>query len=105
MIAAASFRAIRQGGSLRATLEVARRLRPQTDAPLVLFSYYNPIFTFGDVALIEAAAAAGVDALLVVDLPPEWRGGRVVVDGKPVQPRDGELRLRQLPAHVTVRRR
>lgn len=71
VIAAASFRAIRQGGSLRATLEVARKLRPKTQAPLVLFSYYNPIFTYGDVALIDAAAAAGIDALLVVDLPPE----------------------------------
>jgi tryptophan synthase alpha chain len=71
VIAAASFRAIQRGGSLRATLQLAASLRPKTAAPLVLFSYYNPIFTFGDVQLIDAAKAAGIDALLVVDLPPE----------------------------------
>jgi tryptophan synthase alpha chain len=71
VIAAASFRAIQRGGSLRATLELASNLRSKTTAPLVLFSYYNPIFTYGDEQLVDAAKAAGIDALLVVDLPPE----------------------------------
>lgn len=71
VIAAASFRAIQHGGSLRATLQLASNLRGKTNAPLVLFSYYNPIFTFGDEQLVDAAKAAGIDALLVVDLPPE----------------------------------
>lgn len=71
VIAAASYRAIRTGGSLRSAIEVARSLRTDTDAPLVLFSYYNPILTFGDAALPRAAAEAGIDALLLVDLPPE----------------------------------
>lgn len=71
VIAAAAYRAIHQGGSLKAALDVAGRLREESDAPLVLFTYYNPIIAFGDARLPAAAARAGVDALLVVDLPPE----------------------------------
>ncbi len=71
VIAAASQRAIRSGGSLRAALSVARTLREGTDAPLVLFSYYNPLLAFGEERLPQAAVDAGVDGLLIVDLPPE----------------------------------
>lgn len=71
VISAAMYDAIRAGGSLRAALDVARRLRERSDKPLVLFSYYNPLIAFGEEALAAAAAAAGVDGLLVVDLPPE----------------------------------
>lgn len=71
VIAAASFRAIHNGGSLRAALEVARAVRAKSEAPLVLFTYYNPIIAFGEERLPAAARKDGVDALLVVDLPPE----------------------------------
>jgi tryptophan synthase alpha chain len=71
VIAKASYEAITTGGSLKSAIEVARRLRAESDAPLVLFTYYNPIVSFGDVELIQAAAQAGVDALLIVDLPPD----------------------------------
>jgi tryptophan synthase alpha chain len=72
VIAAAAYRAIHNGGSLKATLDVARKVREEhPDAPLVLFTYYNPIIAFGEERLPAAAAAAGIDALLVVDLPPE----------------------------------
>ncbi len=71
VIAQASYRAIHQGGSLTAALYTAREVRAASDAPLVLFSYYNPIFAFGDERLPKAANAAGIDGLLVVDLPPE----------------------------------
>lgn len=71
VIAQAMYSAIQAGGSLRAALEVARRLREVSDKPLVLFSYYNPIVAFGERALPQAATAAGIDGLLVVDLPPE----------------------------------
>ncbi|MEZ4225359.1 MAG: tryptophan synthase subunit alpha [Polyangiaceae bacterium] len=70
-IAAASRRAIAGGGSLRAALSVAERLRAETKAPLVLFTYMNPVMAFGEARLPAAAAAAGLDALLLVDLPPE----------------------------------
>lgn len=71
VIAKASYEAIEQGGSLRAALELARRLRAFSDAPLILFSYYNPIVSFGDVELPRALAEAGIDGILIVDLPPD----------------------------------
>jgi len=71
VIAKASYEAIGQGGSLRSALELAKRLRATSDAPLILFSYYNPIVSFGDVELVDAALEAGADGILVVDLPPD----------------------------------
>jgi len=71
VIAAASHRAIAQGGSLRAALRVAEAVRQRTEAPIVLFSYYNPVLSFGDSRLPDEAVARGADGLLVVDLPPE----------------------------------
>lgn len=71
VIAAAAFRAIQNGGSLAAALEVARAVRARSDAPVVLFTYYNPVMAFGEQRLAGVARDSGVDALLVVDLPPE----------------------------------
>ncbi len=71
VIAAASYRAIQRGGSLKMALACASELRKGSDAPLVLMGYYNPVVAFGETALPEAAAQAGVDGLLIVDLPPE----------------------------------
>ncbi len=71
VIARASQRALAKGGGLGATLRVARKIRAQTDAPIVLFGYYNPLFVRGEGAVVDAAAEAGADALLVVDLPIE----------------------------------
>lgn len=71
VIAAASQRALRAGGSLRTALALAADLRKVTEAPLVLFTYLNPILAYGELALPKAAIEHGVDGLLVVDLPPE----------------------------------
>jgi len=71
VIAAAAQRAIRAGATLTAALELARRLRAESAAPLVLFTYLNPLIAFGEARLPAALAEAGVDAVLVVDLPPE----------------------------------
>jgi tryptophan synthase alpha chain len=68
-IARASQRALAKGGGLDATLRVARAIRDKTNVPIVLFGYYNPLFVRGDEEAIVIAAAAGVDALLVVDVP------------------------------------
>lgn len=69
-IARASHRALSHGGGLSETLAVARRLRERhPTVPLVLFGYYNPLFVRGDDQAAQLAAEAGVDALLVVDLP------------------------------------
>lgn len=67
----ASERALAAGATLRGVLDAVGEARAQTDAPVVLFGYYNPILRFGEAALAEAAKEAGVDGLLVVDLPPE----------------------------------
>jgi tryptophan synthase alpha chain len=68
-IARASQRALAKGGGLDATLRVARAVRDKTDVPIVLFGYYNPLFVRGEEEATVIAAAAGIDALLVVDLP------------------------------------
>jgi tryptophan synthase alpha chain len=68
-IARASQRALAKGGGLDATLRVARAVRARSKAPIVLFGYYNPLFVRGEEKVIALAAEAGVDALLVVDLP------------------------------------
>lgn len=75
-IARASQRAIRAGGGLRATLRAASRLRAELleaerEVAIVLFGYYNPLFVAGEERVVREAAEAGVDALLVVDLPIE----------------------------------
>ena len=71
VIARASQRAIAHGGSLRTAIDVGARLRKESDAPLVLFGYFNPILVRGERETVRAVADAGIDALLVVDLPPE----------------------------------
>lgn len=71
VIAAASHRAIQNGGSMKAALAAARELRAGSEAPLVLMTYYNPIVAFGEAALPGAVAESGADGLIIVDLPPE----------------------------------
>ena len=71
-IARASQRAIRAGGGLTATLRAAKTLRAsEPDVGIVLFGYFNPLFVRGEARVAREAADAGVDALLVVDLPLE----------------------------------
>ncbi|MQT12900.1 tryptophan synthase subunit alpha [Segnochrobactrum spirostomi] len=71
-IQASSLRALNHGMTLAKTLELVRGFRAKDSAtPLILMGYYNPIFSFGCERFLEAAAAAGVDGLIVVDLPPE----------------------------------
>jgi tryptophan synthase alpha chain len=71
VIAAAAYRAIQNGGSLTAALEVTRKIREKHETPIVVFTYYNPIIAFGEERLPAAVRKAGGDAILVVDLPPE----------------------------------
>jgi tryptophan synthase alpha chain len=67
----ASERALKNGATLRGVLDAVARARTSTDVAIVLFGYYNPILRFGEAKLARAAKDAGVDGLLVVDLPPE----------------------------------
>jgi tryptophan synthase alpha chain len=65
-------RALEAGMTLNRTLEMAKEFRKDDDTtPIVLMGYYNPIYSMGVDAFLVAAKAAGIDGLIVVDLPPE----------------------------------
>ena len=71
-IQAASLRALKNGMTLAGTLEIATAFRARhPDTPLVLMGYYNPIYIYGVDRFLADAVAAGVDGLIIVDLPPE----------------------------------
>lgn len=74
VIQAASQRALLAGANLDGILGMIASVRMKTDIPIVLFGYYNPIYRFGVEKFSARAAAAGVDGILVVDLPPEEAG-------------------------------
>ena len=72
LIQAAGLRALKSGMTLRKTLALVEHLRARDpDTPYVLMGYYNPIYRYGAEAFTKDAAAAGVDGLIIVDLPPE----------------------------------
>jgi tryptophan synthase alpha chain len=64
-------RGLAAGVSVDSIIGLVRELRRRTEIPLILFGYYNPFFHYGCERLCRDAASAGVDGLLVVDLPPE----------------------------------
>jgi tryptophan synthase alpha chain len=71
-IQAGSLRALQAGMTLARTLDLVRGLRRRDAAtPVVLMGYFNPIWRYGPERFLEDARAAGVDGLIVVDLPPE----------------------------------
>jgi tryptophan synthase alpha chain len=71
IIQAASQRALRNGTTLAAILTMIESLRKTSEIPIVLFGYYNPILSYGTERFAKKAKEAGVDGILVVDLPPE----------------------------------
>lgn len=71
-IQAAGLRALKTGTTLKKTLGLVRDFRATDNVtPLVLMGYYNPIYIYGVDAFLADAKAAGVDGLIIVDLPPE----------------------------------
>jgi tryptophan synthase alpha chain len=71
-IQAAGLRALKAGQNMVKTLALVREFRRDDDAtPIVLMGYYNPIYIYGVTRFLADAKAAGVDGLIVVDLPPE----------------------------------
>jgi tryptophan synthase alpha chain len=74
VIQAASQRALKRGTTLAGILDRIHSLRRRSEIPVVLFGYYNPILSYGVERFARDAAAAGVDGLLVVDLPFEEAG-------------------------------
>ena len=68
----ANQRALQGGARTRTVLEVARRVRAEgVEIPLLAMGYYNPIYHFGPEAFVAACAEAGIDGVIVPDLPPE----------------------------------
>jgi tryptophan synthase alpha chain len=66
-----SERAIANGANLKLILASVKNIRQDCDVPILLMGYYNPVFAFGAERFCREAAEAGVDAVLLVDLPPE----------------------------------
>jgi tryptophan synthase alpha chain len=77
IIQAASLRALRKGIDLNKILAFVDKVRQRTDIPLILMTYYNPVYQFGLEELARQASMAGVDGFIIPDLPPEeateWR--------------------------------
>ena len=86
VIQRAAQRALAGGTSMIRVFELVKSLRADVRAPIVLFTYYNPVLQFGLPAFAETVAKVGVDGVIVVDLPPEEAGtlaaeaGRVGLD-------------------------
>jgi len=74
VIQRASERALKHSFGLQQLLDAAARARKQTDTPIILFSYYNPLLQFGLKQTAEAVKDAGLDGVLVTDLTPEESG-------------------------------
>jgi tryptophan synthase alpha chain len=71
-IQAAGLRALKSGATLKKTLDLVKSFRAADETtPIVLMGYYNPIYVFGVERFLKTAKEAGVDGLIVVDLPPE----------------------------------
>jgi tryptophan synthase alpha chain len=67
----AAERAISQGVTLRQVLALVGRLRLKSEVPIVLMTYYNPVYRYGEEAFFAEAARVGVDGVIVPDLPPD----------------------------------
>jgi tryptophan synthase alpha chain len=67
----AAQRALKSGMTSARVFELVRRIRDSSDVPIVFYTYYNLVFSNGVDAYVKAAAEAGVDGLLILDLPPE----------------------------------
>lgn len=71
-VQASSLRALKAGMTLAKTLAMVREFRKDDgDTPIVLMGYYNPIYSYGVERFVKDAKVAGVDGLIIVDLPPE----------------------------------
>jgi tryptophan synthase alpha chain len=105
-VQAAGLRALRSGASLRRTLALVADFRAADDeTPIVLMGYYNPIYRHGVAEFARDAAKAGVDGLIIVDLPPEEEAElRPLAEAagiafiRLVAPTTGEARLKSLLA-------
>lgn len=70
----ASFLSLQQGTTPAMVLETVQRIRKRSEVPIALMGYYNPVHHWGDEAFVAAASKAGVDGLIIPDLPVEESG-------------------------------
>jgi tryptophan synthase alpha chain len=106
VIQRASERALHHGTSLAGVLDVAKQIRAQSDAGLIIFSYLNPVLQFGLDKFCAAAVDAGVDGALITDLPLEEAGdylramkARKLAPVFLAAPTSTDERLRQIAKH------
>lgn len=71
VIQRSSARALKKGMTLEDVLDMTGKIREFSDIPIILFSYYNPVFAFGAKQFYTNALEKGADGVLIVDLPPE----------------------------------
>ncbi len=73
----ASFESLKKKTSLSDILKLVKRLRKKSEVVICLMTYYNPIFAFGEEKFVKSAKSAGVDGVIVPDLPPEEAEGLI----------------------------
>lgn len=107
-IQAASMRALEKGTSLVKVLDLVRTLRTKTEIPLCLMTYYNIIFHYGEERFVRDAKAAGVDGIIIPDLPHHEAEGLIVPARKAdlatvffIAPTTSDERVRQIAAAST----
>jgi tryptophan synthase alpha chain len=71
VIQRSSARVLKNGVNIKTVLEMTRKIRTFSDIPIILFTYYNPVHSYGARAFYNDALSAGADGALIVDLPPE----------------------------------
>jgi len=108
VIQEASQRALKAGATLQGVLDLVAGVRKVSEIPIVLFGYFNPIFAYGVKKFAHAARAAGVDGVLVVDLPyEEAKELRIYTDAAQIDfisliaPTTGRERLKKIAADAT----
>lgn len=77
----ASYRSLKSGTTLKKIIGIVKELRRTTEIPLVLMTYYNPVFKYGISEFVRDATDAGVDGIIIPDLPPE-EGEGIIEEGK-----------------------
>ncbi len=99
----ANYRALKSGFKLRDVFKIAREFREHSEKPLVLMTYFNPVYRVGVEKFVREAAKSGVDGMIVVDLPIEEAGRYVAVCRRNgmrtvflAAPNTGEERLRKI---------
>lgn len=78
----AAERALQGGVNLRKVICLVRELREETEIPLVLMTYYNPVFKYGIGSFVKDAVHAGVDGVIIPDLPPDEAGELIPLSAK-----------------------